>query len=220
MRLLIAFTLLCLGEEATFAQQVPYDSIKRVLDTIRSFDQGYRSIQQSILAQPKLDEKAYHQNAVTIAHYDSINLAKLDIILTTYGWPGIQDIGEEGSQTIFMVVQHAEVAHQKKYVEILKRSVESNFGKKSALAVLEDKICVAEGRPQIFGTQVGMNTDTKLMFVFPLIDPENVDERRHEYDLPPMQEFLDRYYLTWNPKQYKADLPKLQAMLHGKVAGY
>jgi hypothetical protein len=220
MRLLIAFTLLCLGGEATFAQQVPYDSIKRVLDTVRAFDQGYRSIQNSILKEKKVDSVALARNSQLMNHYDSLNMTKVDAIINTYGWLGPDEVGDDGAETLFLVVQHADLAHQLKYLDLLKTAIQSGHAHKRWFPLMQDRILVAQGKLQIFGTQLGMQTDTKEWFIFPLADPENVDDRRHEYDLPPMQEYLDRYYLTWNPKQYKEQLPKLLEMLHGKMSGY
>ena len=120
MRSFMLITLISLcARQTAFAQKAPYDSIKLVLDTIRSFDQGYRSIQRSIVEQKKVDSGALQKNVQLIAHYDSINLAKVDQILDHYGWPATNQIGEEGSQTLFMVVQHADLAHQKKVCRII-----------------------------------------------------------------------------------------------------
>jgi hypothetical protein len=55
----------------------------------------------------------------------------------------------------------------------------------------EDQIRVEEGRKQIYGTEVTQGPDG-IPRLYPLEDPESVDERRKLVGLPPLDEYLRR----------------------------
>jgi hypothetical protein len=56
------------------------------------------------------------------------------------------------------------------------------------VAMLEDRICALEGRPQRYGTQFDWNDDgTAMVPMVGVEDPEHVDERRRAVGLPPMR---------------------------------
>jgi len=39
---------------------------------------------------------------------DSINLIKVKKMIDTHGWLGPDEVGKQGAQTIFLVIQHAD----------------------------------------------------------------------------------------------------------------
>jgi hypothetical protein len=57
------------------------------------------------------------------------------------------------------------------------------------LAYLVDRVRVAEGRPQVYGTQVQMGPDGDPTPRMPIEDPENVNARRAEAGLPTLEEY-------------------------------
>jgi hypothetical protein len=79
------------------------------------------------------------------------------------------------------------------------------------LALLEDRINLGNGKRQIYGSQIGTNPETKLNYVLPLEDPDNVDKRRAEVGLEPLADYVIYWKIIWNVKQYKKDLPILEA---------
>ncbi len=44
---------------------------------------------------------------------DSLNLQKISQILDKYGWVGAEKVGEKANQTLFLVIQHADLKTQK-----------------------------------------------------------------------------------------------------------
>ena len=78
--------------------------------------------------------------------------------------------------------------------------------------MMEDRVALAEGRRQIYGSQLRQVGGDPRMFVSPLEDPDHVDERRASVGLPPMAEYLKIWNLTWDVEAYKQELPVLEAL--------
>lgn len=86
----------------------------------------------------------------------------------------------------------------------------------SALALLEDRVALGEGKRQIYGSQIGYDSQTKINYVLPLDDPDNVDKRRAEVGLGSLSEYVKRWEIIWNVEEYKKKLPELEEKRKGK----
>jgi hypothetical protein len=73
---------------------------------------------------------------------DSINLVKVKRIIDKHGWLRPDEIGEAGSSTLFLVIQHTDVDNQEKYLPILQKAVESGDADPDQQALLEDRIAI------------------------------------------------------------------------------
>ena len=49
-----------------------------------------------------------------------------------------------------------------------------------------------------------------IFYVSPMIDPDNVDQRRAEVGLQPLADYVRRWNIIWDVEQYKNDLPRLE----------
>jgi hypothetical protein len=125
---------------------------------------------------------------------DSRNRQRLDEIVKDYGWPKRSVFGEEASGVAFLVVQHAELDYQKKYLPLIKEAVTQKEARRSDLAMLEDRILTREGKKQIYGTQFRLNQKTQLMELYPIEDEENVDVRRVGVGLEPIAQYVKRAF--------------------------
>ncbi|MCB0516187.1 MAG: DUF6624 domain-containing protein [Chitinophagales bacterium] len=134
---------------------------------------------------------------------DSINLIKVTEILDQYGWVGPDKVGEAANQTLFLVIQHADLATQQKYLPMMRAAVKNNNASSKSLALLEDRVALGEGRRQIYGSQIGYDNDTNTSFVLPLDDPDNVDKRRAEAGLGPISEYVIQWNIIWDAEEYK-----------------
>ncbi|PZP40871.1 MAG: hypothetical protein DI598_18930 [Pseudopedobacter saltans] len=126
--------------------------------------------------------------------------------MDTKGWLGADKIGKKGNQTLFLVIQHSDKATQEKYLPMMREAVKEGKAQPDNLALLEDRVALKQGKPQIYGSQVGSDSTGKY-FVFPLLDPENVDKRRAEVGLPPLSDYLSYWQATWDIADYKKNLP-------------
>jgi|SRR5450432_250850 len=141
---------------------------------------------------------------------DSINKRKVTKILDEKGWVGIDLVGHKANETLFLVIQHADLQTQEKYLPMMREAVKKGNASNSSLALLEDRIAIREGRKQIYGSQVGMNSKTNEMYVQPLENPETVDSRRATMGLAPLAYYLLNWNIVWNVEEYKIHLPEYE----------
>ncbi|GAB3167151.1 DUF6624 domain-containing protein [Telluribacter humicola] len=124
---------------------------------------------------------------------DSVNLPKIERILQQYGYPGKSLVGEEQSMTAWLVIQHAPLAVQEKYFPLIQKAAQQGELEKSHLALLVDRIRVFKGQKQLYGSQVKNGPDGKPAGFEPIEDEPNVNKRRAEMGLGPLEDYA-RYF--------------------------
>lgn len=179
------------------------------------FDDDQNIRRQYMAAQEKFGYESSQVDSLEniMMHIDSINLIKVTEILDKHGWVGPDKIGESANQTLFLVIQHADLETQQKYLPVMREAVKNKAANSSALALLEDRVALGEGRRQIYGSQIGYDEDAEKSFVLPLDDPDNVDKRRVKVGLDPMSAYVKGWNIQWDAEQYKKDLPGIEAKL-------
>lgn len=82
------------------------------------------------------------------------NTDRLKSLIDQFGWPIVSKFGEKAAQAAWLITQHADhdLEFQKKVLEILKSLPKEDVLPKN-IAYLEDRVLVAEGKPQVYGTQ-------------------------------------------------------------------
>ncbi|MNY29516.1 hypothetical protein D3C86_1635620 [compost metagenome] len=143
---------------------------------------------------------------------DSLNLFKVTKILDTKGWVGKDVVGEEANKTLFLVIQHADLQTQQKYLPMMQEAVNKGNANGANLALLEDRVALRQGKKQIYGSQIGRDKETNKYYVSILEDPDNVDKRRAEIGLQPMADYVSKWQIKWDVEQYKKDLPEIEKM--------
>jgi hypothetical protein len=187
-----------------------------ILDTIYQDDQQLR--EQSDEIEKKFGWESQEMTALwnLIREKDSLNLIKIEDILDKYGWLGEDIVGEQGNRTIFLVIQHSDLAVQEKYLPMMREAVKNGKASAGDLAYLEDRVAIRQGKKQIYGSQVNYDGERQIYYVLPLEDPDNVDKRRAEVGLPPMAAYVGYFNLKWDVEQYKKDLPGIEEMEKAK----
>lgn len=170
----ILFFNVVLFFNATLFAQTPIDTIaiKNELSEIYDKDQSTRT---------SPDLRKY------LSVFDSTNLVQVDSLITKYGWPGKSFVGAKGNNTVFLVIQHADLATQEKYFPMMQKSVEENESRACDLALLQDRILMRQGKKQIYGSQISFNKQTKAQEIWPIEDEKNVNVRREKAGLPTME---------------------------------
>ena len=177
------------------------------------YDDDQKVRQQFIAAQKEFGFPSKQVDSLgRIMNYkDSLNLIRVVEILDKYGWVGADKVGERANQALFLVIQHSELKIQQKYLPMMREAVKNNNAKGSALALLEDRVALGEGKKQIYGSQIGLDNETKKYYVLPLEDPDNVDKRRADVGLGPLAEYVKQWDIIWNLEEYKKFLPEIEA---------
>lgn len=177
--------------------------IATLLEIVQGNDQYYRQQLGGIQEKFGHDSKEYRGHWEVIQKQDSINLIKVTKILDEHGWLGWNLIGRPANNALFLVIQHADIETQEKYLPMLREAVKKGDAAPADLALLEDRIALRKGKKQIYGSQIGMDQETGEYYVSPLEDPDNVNQRRAQVGLEPIQDYIIYWDLTWDAEAYK-----------------
>jgi hypothetical protein len=183
-----------------------YDKpLQKELIEIYEDDQGIRREFLAAVEKEGWKSPAADSLGKVMSARDSVNLVRIKAILDEKGWLGPGKVGGQASMTLFLVVQHADLVTQQKYLPMMREAAARGDAEKRNLALLEDRVALGEGRKQLYGSQIGVDDSTGKNYVLPLEDPDNVDARRARMDLGPMADYVKRWGIAWDPAQYKAD---------------
>ena len=181
------------------------------LDSVHRDDQTYRLQIGSIEERYGRDSEEMKAITNTIIEKDSLNLIIIKKILDERGWLGPDIVGFQGNITLFLVIQHSNLATQIKYLPMMREAVKKGNASGSSLALLEDRVALGRGKRQIYGSQIGRDPVTGEYFVSPLIDPENVDKRRAEVGLGSLTDYVDHWGIIWNVEKHNMRTEEIEA---------
>lgn len=125
-----------------------------------------------------------------MARVDADNLEWLKRHVEQSGWPGRTQVGADGAGAAFLIVQHAvgDRPFQKRCLKLMEAAGSGEVAP-NHLALLTDRIRLAEGEKQVYGTQVEFR-DGKWRIQGEVEAPDALDERRQRVGLPPIAEYL------------------------------
>lgn len=115
------------------------------------------------------------------------------LVLAQYGWPGRRLVGDEGSHGAWLLLQHADrdTALQRTAMQLLETAVRDNDASRRDLAYLTDRVRVAEGRPQVYGTQLQYDS-RGCASPKPSEESDQLDARRASVGLEPVSEYIQK----------------------------
>jgi len=155
-------------------------------------------IKNIIINLAKNDERMQHSN-----NWDEqvlkYNTAYLKEIISVIGWPTKLKVGDEASQKAWLIAQHSDhdIEFQKECLRYL-RSASSSEIEKWQIAFLKDRILVAEGKPQCYGTQFYRDKNGKFI-PRPISNIRGLDARRKKFDL---EKFDSEKYSEYFTRRY------------------
>lgn len=179
----------------TSAQTVQ-DSVLRAQLLVRmTADQDVRRIHFTQKLQQGLQPDPADIRA--LIEVDSNNTAWMKSVVQHLGWPGVTLVGQDGQEAAFLLVQHADrdTAFQIECLQLLRRAFAAGETTGQHLALLTDRIEVAAGHAQIYGTQA-LIENNRVIF-HPIQDSASVDQRRSELGMVPLSRYkslLDSLY--------------------------
>src|SRR5436190_2110329 len=95
---------------------------------------------QTVLSQSMIDTSVIKEDSAQFwAYIDSTNLAKVSSIIDKHGWLGKSQIGNRANYTLWLVIQHADLKTQEKYLPLMRASVVRGESGPDNLAYLEDR---------------------------------------------------------------------------------
>lgn len=203
--LLVSLTLIltaCSGKNKQNDTKAPIEvtqDLRAVLDTIRRTEQRPIQLRDSLIEIYGAESKEIQEQQSIYKKNHIINEKKIRTILDNYGWPKKEHLGELGNLTICNVIQHADNAIRIKYLPLMRQAVMDKKLEARFLVRAEDRIATESGDLQIYGGQMKYYPETKSFNVWPVYDPTNIDNRRAEIGLGPINEHLkNRFNFEWN----------------------
>lgn len=127
-----------------------------------------------------------------VARIDRDNTQWLNHVVDLHGWPGLGLVGRQGAAAAWLLAQHAdrEPDFQRRCLALM-TAMPAGDVEPGHVAYLTDRVLLAEGAPQLYGTQIqrveGVHQPRDLA------DPESVDERRASMGLQPLADYLRHF---------------------------
>ncbi|MCW3084769.1 MAG: hypothetical protein JWP12_2135 [Bacteroidetes bacterium] len=187
--ILIAFLFGCNAapRNPVVTEQQPVTKLNETLsvqlNAILKSDQEYR--------QGSMDD------ASQMGKNDYFNLIKVEAILDKYGWLGVDEVGEEGNTALFLVIQHADLRTQEKYLPMMTQAVMNHKAKGAQWALLEDRVTLVQTGRQIYGSQVIKDETTGLNRIAPIQNEATVNKRRAQVGLESLEIYAKKFGIDY-----------------------
>jgi hypothetical protein len=135
--------------------------------------------------------KLLREQTAKVAKVEQKTRARLKAIMDKHGWPGKSLVGSDGAEAAwFLVLQsQKDLPLQKRCLKLIKEAPKGEV-EPAHVAQLTDSVLIAERKKQIYGT--GLQGKNGVLKPYPIEDEANVDKRRAEVGLPPLDEFLQQ----------------------------
>jgi len=211
MKPIVYVLLLCLDAPAVWADETPPTSASPSAVTAKN-----PRLREELLRRTKVDQDARQavvtrmqsratnrdssimQNVAQLAKWgivaaecisiDHDNTRWLMAEVEQNGWPTISLVGQDGAHSAWLLVQHADAdpKFQRKCLDLMAQFLPNEVSAQD-VAYLTDRVLLAEGKKQVYGTQF-VTIDGRLQ-PSPIEDEANADQRRAGIGLAPLAEY-------------------------------
>lgn len=179
-------------------------------------------IADELIAMAELDRNAADELAASGALYEGYhprmaaihenNALRLQAIIAQVGWPMERLVGKRAAEAAWLIAQHAisQPEFQRSCLKRLAAAAREHTVPLWQPAMLEDRIRVFEGRPQLYGSQLKPDAHGNMQ-PHAIEDPEKVEERRRAVGLEPLADILARAKpqpLPADPERFERDYQK------------
>jgi len=125
------------------------------------------------------------------------NQRQLEELIEEKGWPKISMVGSGPASAAFLVIQHADMEKQQKYLPVIERLCKAGEARWQDYALMYDRLQTSLGKPQRYGSQVTYNRTTQRYELSPLEDATRVEQWRKEVGLQPLAQYLKNWDIEW-----------------------
>ena len=168
-----------------------HDSNEPLRQEILAMAENDRLVRQELAADGSLTNQGYHPRMAVVHERNADRLAN---IIQQHGWPGESLIGGDGAAAAWLIAQHAigNPRFMRKCLSLLKQAAAENEAPQWQAAMLEDRIRMYEGRPQVYGSQFQPNENGEFV-PYIIENPETVNERRRSVGLCTLEEKIAEF---------------------------
>lgn len=204
----VTAALCCFGQRAQAQNEKGSAHLDSLLHRIYREDQAVR---QYSLNMEGMDEDSLMAYIQRMTETDLRCQTAVFTILDSLGIP--EGLSDTSYSALFLVVQHSDLEHQRKYYPLFEAGAEKGLIDPSDAATMLDRILMHEGKPQIYGTQTfsrvmtvtvkasedmvpGDNTGTahtteSANYLWPVENADSLDIRRARVGLPSIGTYME-----------------------------
>lgn len=177
---------------------LPEASNPKLRDELLAMRDEDQRIRRAWIANPK-DEAIKAESKVI----DERNVARVTAIIDQFGWPTPAMVGQKGSAAAWLIIQHAPLSVQEKYLEAMKTAAKHHDLSWALVATTIDRVLIGQGKLQLYGTQY--DTTSGHFAPLPIEDPAQLDARRRQAGMTTMADYDEVMRRTYNqtPKTEK-----------------
>ena len=163
----------------------------RILEEVYDNDQAVRKWAKGMSS---LTAEEIVNYSTEMERVDSLNQATVFGILDKKGWPS--HLSDKANRAIWIVIDHSDLTYRRKYMDFVKEKAKEGVLDKTDYAILNDRVLMEEGKPQIYGTQIKMATTivndeiAMQLYLWPVENPSALDSLRSTVGLSPIEEYL------------------------------
>lgn len=186
--ILIVITLLC-SLTVVFAQEdkVKNPELAKFIDSLAAEDQKpYLRVQKGEITAEQAERDFREATKRNYVH--------LKKTIEEHGFPSFELVGKTSSHNFWLMVQHSDfdVKFQKKVLKLMLKEVRRQNASAQNYAFLVDRVKINTDEPQLYGTQITVNDANKGYELKPVYKPDELNQRRKEIGLPPIEEYLEK----------------------------
>lgn len=126
-----------------------------------------------------------------ISPIDKANQEQLLAMLPPEGWFTISRYGRPAAKSAFLIVQHADIELQRRFLPLLEKLVTAGEVEGGDYALMFDRVAMREDRPQRYGSQFLCKAGRWTPYT--LEDPAVVETRRASVGLSSFSENMARF---------------------------
>jgi Ca-activated chloride channel family protein len=206
LALFFAFTVNVLGQYQCFSPE----EAQRVIDSIKTAAPGSenKKVRTELLEMRKEQDRLSlkisadtekNQNLIPEANLlGEKNLMRVCQMIKENGFLTKEVLKQDGFEAfIFIITNNKDIQAQREMLPVLVEAAKKSYIGNPLLASMVDSIRVGSRMPQIFGTQAAIRNN--VVYLYPILNEEKVDEWRKMYDLPPLtvqiRGFEERYLM-------------------------
>jgi hypothetical protein len=184
------------AKERQYEKMIRFPDLRKKINRMTLNDQLLRF--RRVRALKKMDIQSIN---LEIEKADRHNTAEVKDILQKYGWPKITDIGKDGQNNFWLLVQHADhdIHFQQHALREMKKLIGSGELNMENYAFLLDRVLCNLNWKQIYGTQVIWTGNGQASGFRPILREDQADQRRHKIGLAPLSTYSLGYGFSYIP---------------------
>lgn len=174
-----------------YSQSKDSDDLNQTLESVYDSDQSVRREFHLCVSGLGISSPECESYRLKMDSVDRINQNIVFPIIQD-GWPLDEKISAKSNDAIFMVIQHASLDKQTKYLETVRVAHSRGKLPSAQYAIFDDRIRVGQGKKQKFGSQTGFDQYGNSYF-FPIENFAGMDSLRAEMGLPEFKQYYTQF---------------------------